>query len=163
MKDLRNSDLKRKLSQMRGRHIYTFEFQVYENEANFREIKIKCIIKLLKENLNATKMADIVSKLRNNISLYTLYEFYSVVKILTEDTEVGIDRLDFDPAEEMKELLRNTDFIKQMSKLDEFRSLTQILMTHEEPNTIEGLPEVKPEVTIVLSFLSEDDVIVISD
>ena len=163
MRDRRNSDLKRKMSQMRGQHIHTFEFQVYKNEANFREITIKCIIKLLKENLGDREMKTIAQKLRKSISLCTLYEFYSVISIITDDSEDRVERFDLDSAEVMRRMLRETDFISQMGKINEFRCLQQILMSHEEQDTIEGLPEVKPEVTIVLSFRCEEEVIVISD
>ena len=163
MKDIRSSDLKRKLSQMRGQHIHTFEFQIFKNEANFREITIKCILKLLKENLCEKDTADIISKLKSKVDMCALYEFYSVVTLITEGSEEGISRLNIESTEEINEVLRNTDFLRQISEINEFSSLRQLLMTHEENNTIEGLPVIKPEVTIVLSFLSEEEIIVISD
>ena len=163
MKDMRNNDLKRKLSQMRGRIIHTFEFQIFKNEANFREMNIRCVIKLLKENLSEDKMSEIAANLKSKINLCTLYEFYSVVTVITEGCEDSVVKVEINSTEEIENLLKNTDFLREMSVVEEFRSLRQILVTHEEQNTIEGLPEVTPEVTIVLSFFSEDEIIVISD
>ena len=85
MKDVRDSDLVRKLSQIRGRNVHTLEFRLFKNEIDFEEISIRCVIKLICESISEERIREISDCLRKSVHVRTLYELYSVLNIITEE------------------------------------------------------------------------------
>ena len=163
MKDVRDNDFIRKMSQIRGRSIHTLEFRLFKNEIELEEINIRCVVKIFDDRISEEKTRELSNRLRKTIPVRTLYELYSVLDILTEGKkdEVHIIGLENDKA--ASELLYCTDFMRQMKEIDSIGDMCHILMTHAEENTIEGLQREIDEVTIVISFRLNHEIIVISD
>ena len=163
MRDVRNNDLVRKLSQVRGQSVHTLEFRLFKNEIEFEEMNIRCVIKMISERTEERKMREISRNLRKKVHVRTLFELYSVLSVITEEKNDAVHLIGLENERNAAELLNNTDFMCQMRQIDHVGDLCHILMTHAEANTIEGLEKEISEATIVLSFSMNDEIIVISD
>ena len=163
MKDVRNNDLVRKLSQIRGVNIHTLEFRLFKNEIAFEEINIRCVVKMLTNQITEEKKKEISIEMRKKVHVRTLFEFYSVLSMITEEKKDEVHIIGLENERNTAELLNGTDFMCQMRKIECVGDLCHILMTHAEVNSIEGLEKEISEATIVISFRMNHEIIIISD
>ena len=163
MKDIRNNDLIRKMSQIRGRTVHTLEFRLFKNEIDFEEINIRCVVKIFDEKISEEKSKEISNRLRKKVHVRTLFELYSVLDLITEGKKNEVHILGLENEKTAAELLYCTDFMRQIKEIDSVGEMCHILVTHTEENTIEGLEKEIAEATIVISFRMKSEVITISD
>ena len=154
MRDIRSNDLKRKLSQIRGKRIHTFEFRLFKNEIELEEINIRCIIKLVKENISEVETEEISKVLQRKVHVRTLFEFYSVLSFIHESSRSSVNVISLEADRSTEGLIKSTVLMEQLKTVEQLGDLCHILVTHAEVNTIEGLEKETSEATIVLSFLS---------
>ena len=157
MRDIRSNDLKRKLSQIRGQRIHTFEFRLFKNEIELEEINIRCVIKLVKEDITEEETEEISRVLQRKVQVRTLFEFYSVLSFIHESSRSSVNVISLEADKSTEDLIKSTILMEQLKLVKQLGDLCHILVTHAEVNTIEGLEKEISEATIVLSFLSTED------
>ena len=163
MRDLRDNDLRRKLSQIRGTSVHTFEYDVHGRENLVRETTIRCVIKLMDDQNREKYLDKQSSELRKNVQIRSIYELYSTLEVVFDCTKTEVQIINLETDENALELIRNTDFMTSVENIQPNWEISQALLIKLGKNTIKGLPREYTEVTMVLSFINKPEVIEISD
>ena len=174
MKDIRDCDLTRKISLMKGTRIRTFEHRLSDVcEFAMQYTAIKCIILSSENGISETRINRISDILADIISTETIYELYLLARIVLEDGPEKIKYKDMTENDGTGEIFDTSEFMIEINKVFRNSKISQVLLFEAETNEIEGLPEELTEMTLVLAInefaegeiisVSDDDIITISD
>ena len=173
MRDIRDSDLVRKISLMKGIRLHTFEHRLSEMNFVLQYTLIRCIV--LDGDINHGEMQiKRISKILSKIILTeTLYELYMLFNLILQSDAEIVKQLDIDEYSDIGDMMNDSEFMSQIRKFFKESIMSQILLYESDPNDIEGLPEGLTEITLVISLknlndgetviVSDDEVITISD
>lgn len=177
MKDVRDSDLCRKISLINGVRLHTFEYTVPSYYDLVKENKIRCIIMYFDPESDAIDKNRISARINDEIPAELSFELYGTVRMILREEPGKAKFMQLGEGDAVTELLMETDLISKMGKiLPEFQ-VHQILQIEAERNGIIGLPFEFCEITTIVSLkrlptmttsvlpivISDDSVIVISD
>ena len=166
MKDVRNSDMCRKISLINGVRLHTFEYRLSDHDVMLQYTNLRCIVMYF-DPLNQKPVVDEKAReICKNIQLKTLYELFNVMWLILKDDPHKIKFMQLAYDDEVSELIYETEFMSKLLENLPKVHLHQIMISEAEINEIEGLPSELTDLTMVISVkVAEvvDDVVEVSD
>ena len=173
MKDVRDSDLCRKIGLINGIRLHTFEYRLSDHNMLLQYTNLRCILMYFDPLNQKPPVERMSSEIRRRIPLKTIYELFSVIWLMLKEEPHKIKFMQLSHDDEVGELVYETEFMIELRKILPKVHLHQIMISEAENNEIEGLPLELTDITMVISMkvddteeiisISDDSVIVISD
>ena len=174
MKDVRDSDLCRKISLINGTRLHTFEYRLSDQDMLLQYTNIRCILMYFDPQNLKPSVEGLSAEIIKKIPLQSVYELYSVIWLILKEEPHKVKFMQLDRDDEVSELVYETEFMTEFMKIVPKVHLHQIMISEAENNEIEGLPMDLTDITVVISVkvaaaieevinISDDSVIVISD
>ena len=162
MKDIRDGDFSRKISEITGKKLFFGTYRATEDNFFAQYTNIKCYL-FVNGIINRTSQEDIREKLSERINKSSIYEIHQISTLLTESQVGHIKDLKLDEELPAKEIIHESAFAYEVNEIIPEITFKRVMIYPHQKNEIEGLPEEIDEVTLIISAEKCEDIIYISD